>query len=58
MGTPFPPTPNDTALRWNCEGYDRYLKEDLKDFEPVEADGSYMHALAVNRGCGGGYRAF
>ena len=59
MGKPFPPNPNDEALRWHCEGFDTYLKDDLSDFEEVKAEGSFMHALAVNRDCGvGGYRAF
>lgn len=61
MGKPFPPNPDDTALRWYCEAFDTYLAEDLSDFEPVDAEGSFMHALAVNRDCGegmGGYRAF
>ena len=58
MGKPYPPTANDTGLRWYCEGFDRYVAEDLSDYEPVDAPGSYMHALGVNRVCGGTYRAF
>ena len=58
MGMPYPPNPNDTALRWYCEAFDQYLAEDLSDYEPVDAPGSYMHALGVNRACGSGYRAY
>ena len=58
LGKPFPPIPNDTAPRWFCEGFDRYLAGDLSDFEPVDAPGSFRFGLAVNRACGGGYRAF
>ena len=58
MGKPYPSDPNDDRLRWYCEGFDTYLKEDLSDYEAVDAPGSYMHALAVNRACDGGYRAF
>ena len=58
MGKPYPPTSNDTGLRWYCEAFDQYLAEDLSDYEPANAPGSYMHALGVNRACGGAYRAF
>ncbi|KAL9610882.1 MAG: hypothetical protein Q9167_004423, partial [Letrouitia subvulpina] len=58
MGKPFPPNPNDTAPRWYCEAFDQYLAEDLSDFVPVDAPGSYMYGLGVNRGCGGSYRAY
>ena len=63
MGKPFPPDPKvkDTELRWYCEAFDTYFKDDLSDFEEVNAPGSYMYQLAVNRACGGSsrpYRAF
>lgn len=58
MGKPFPPNTNDTALRWYCEAFDKYLAEDLSDYETFDSPGSFMHALGVNRACGGGYRAF
>ena len=65
MGVPQPGAPdngNATALRWWCEGFDAYFKEDLSDFEEFEGEGSYMYGLAVNRGCASGtesdYRFF
>ena len=60
MGKPFPPNPNDTRTRWYCEGFGEYFKSDLSDFEEVDAEGSFMYGLAVNRGCdkGDGYRMF
>lgn len=56
MGKPFPPNPKDTAPRWYCEAFDQYLTTD--DFVPIDAPGSFMYGLGVNRACEGGYRVF
>lgn len=58
MGKPYPPNPSDTATRWYCEGFGEYFEEDESDFVPVDAPGSYMYGLGVNRACGGDYRAY
>ena len=57
MGKLYPPDPKDTALRWYCTAFNEFLTESL--FEAVqEGVQSYMHAVAVNRVCGAGFRAF
>ena len=59
QGKPYPPNPNgDNAERWFCEAFDKCFATDLNDFSPVDAPGSYMYGLAVNRGCDTSYRAF
>lgn len=58
MGKPYPPNPNDTTPRWFCEAFDTYLAQDLSDYVPVKAPGSFMYSLGVNRACGGKYRAY
>lgn len=56
-GKPFPPVPGQSqAPRWYCKGYDAPLS--ATEFEPVNAPGSYLNGLAVNRVCGGTYRAY
>lgn len=58
MGKLYPPNPNDVTPRWYCDAFDKYLAQDLSDFVPVDAPGSFMHSLGVNRACEGGYRAY
>lgn len=53
LGKLYPPDLNDTALRWYCEAFDTYLAENLSDYEPVDAPGSFLYSLGVNRACGG-----
>lgn len=53
VGKPYPPNPNDTAPRWFCEAYDTFFAQDLSDYVPVDAPGSFMYSLGVNRACGG-----
>lgn len=56
-GKPYPPMPGQSqAPRWYCKGYDAPLS--ATDFEPANAPGSYLNGLAVNRVCGGTYRAY
>lgn len=57
-GKPYPPAPagQSQASRWYCKGYDAPLS--ATDFTPVNAPGSYLNGLAVNRVCGGTYRAY
>ena len=55
MGEPYPPNASDTALRWFCTAFDAPLSPGL--YEGIEAE-SYMHAVGVNRVCGGSFRAY
>lgn len=61
QGKPYPPSPEDERPRWYCEGFDQELAGDLSDYEVVDAEGSYLYGVGVNRGCAEGrgcYRAF
>ena len=57
-GKPYPPLPagQDQSPRWYCRGYDAALSVGL--FGPANWTESYRHGLAVNRVCGGDFRAF
>ncbi len=56
LGKPYPPNASDTAMRWFCTAYDRYLT--LEDYVAVDAPGSYIGLVGVNRVCGGTFRAY
>ena len=58
LGKPIPPTGNGGPTQWFCTGFDAYLAEDGSDYAPIDAPGSYMFGLGVNRVCGGTYRAY
>ena len=56
LGKPYPPNPNDTASRWFCTAYDQYLTPE--DYAAVDAPGSYVGLVGVNRVCEGTFRAY
>lgn len=57
LGRPFPYT-EDTVNRWFCRGFNALFELDQSDFVPIEARYSFLNTVAVNRNCGGGYRAY
>lgn len=44
------------APRWYCQGFNKALSSG--DLEEVDVKGSDLNGLAVNRVCGGTYRAY
>ena len=56
LGKPYPPNANDTASRWFCTAYDQYLTPE--DYVAVDAPGSYIGLVGVNRVCEGTFRAY
>lgn len=56
LGKPYPPNASDAAPRWFCTAYDRYLTPG--DYVAVDAPGSYVGLVGVNRVCGGTFRAY
>ena len=56
LGKPYPPNASDTASRWFCTAYDRYLTPE--DYVAVDAPGSYVGLVGVNRVCEGTFRAY
>ncbi|KAK9809723.1 hypothetical protein WJX73_010461 [Symbiochloris irregularis] len=57
LGEPAAPGGGSNETRWYCEAFDQNLS--LDNYEPNDQQGSYLHALGVNRACdGSNYRAF
>lgn len=48
----------DDSARWFCSGFDAFLAEGGGTYVPIDAPGSYLFGVGVNRICGSGFRAY